>query len=106
MNTVTTPLDADGLYARYGKPLEQSHQGEYIAISQDGQVIVGADDVAVMDQAVQDFGSGHFIFRRIGCSYVDKLRWGDAGQPGLSISPDGTVRFSRAMTWPWSSAAR
>ena len=59
-----------------------------------------------MGQAIQDFGSGNFIFRRIGYSYVDKLRWGDAGQPGLSISPDGTVRFSRAMTWPWSSAAR
>jgi hypothetical protein len=36
-------------------------------------VIVGADDVAVMDQAVRHFGSGNFIFRRIGYSYVDKL---------------------------------
>ena len=74
MNTVTTSLDADGLYARHGKPLEQSHQGEYAAINRGGQVIVGTDDVAVMDQAIQAFGSGNFIFRRIGSSYVDKLR--------------------------------
>lgn len=74
MSTVIATIDADGLYQRYGKPLEQDHHGEYAAISQDGQVIVGADDVAVMDQAIEAFGSGNFVFRRIGYSYVDKLQ--------------------------------
>lgn len=66
--------DADELYARYGKPLEQSRHGEYLAISHDGQVIVGTDDVAVVDQAIRTFGSGNFVFHRVGYSYVDKLR--------------------------------
>lgn len=56
------------------KPFEREHHGEYIAISQDGQVIVDADDVAVVDQAIHEFGSGNFIVRRIGYSYVYKLR--------------------------------
>jgi hypothetical protein len=74
MNEETISPDVDSLYERYGKPLEQEHYGEYVAISQDGQVIAGADDVAVLDQAIQTFGSGNFILRRIGYSYVDKLR--------------------------------
>ena len=74
MNEETTLLDDDSLYERYGKPLESKHHGEYAAINKDGRVIAGADDVAVLDQAIQVFGSGNFIFRRIGYSYVDKLR--------------------------------
>lgn len=74
MNEETTLLNDDSLYERYGKPLEQEHHGEYVTISQDGQVIVDTDDVAVVDQAIRTFGSGNFIFRRIGYSYVDRLR--------------------------------
>lgn len=66
--------DTDELYDRYGKPLEQNHRGEYVAINQDGQVIVGVDDVAVADEAIRTFGSGNFAFHRIGYSYVYKLR--------------------------------
>lgn len=82
----TTPLDADSLYTRYGKPLEREHHGKYIAISQDGRVIVDTDDLSVVGQAINVFGSGNFVFCRIGYSYVWKLRWGHAGQHGLSIS--------------------
>ena len=89
MNETTTVLDDDSLYERYGKPLEQEHQGKYIAISQDGQVIVDADDMVVVSQAIQRFGSGNFIFRRLGYSYVDRLRRGHAGQHGLSVSSSG-----------------
>jgi hypothetical protein len=74
MNEETTQLNDDSLYDRYGKPLERDHHGKYIAISQDGRVIVDADDLAVVNQAIDTFGSGNFIFRRIGYSYVDKLR--------------------------------
>jgi hypothetical protein len=90
MNKETAPLETDGLYERYGKPLEQEHHGKYIAISRAGQVIVDTvdtDDISVVDQAMQAFGRGNFVFRRIGYSYVWKLRWGHAGQPGLSVSP-------------------
>ena len=90
MNEGTTLLDDDSLYERYGKPFEQEHHGKYIAISQDGRVIVDADDIAVVNQAIDTFGSGNFIFRRIGYSYVYKLREGHAGRPGLSVSSGGS----------------
>ena len=32
----------DELYARFGKTLEASHRGEYLAISPDGRTIIGA----------------------------------------------------------------
>ena len=74
MSEILTVLDDDSLYERYGKPLEQEHHGKYIAISRDGQVIVDVDDAVVVDQAIERFGSGNFMFHRIGYSYEDKLR--------------------------------
>lgn len=85
MKATTTSLDDATLYTQYGKPLERKHHGKYIAISQDGRVIVDTDDITVVDQAIQTFGSGNFVFRRIGYSYVDKVRWGYAGQQRISV---------------------
>ena len=80
MSEILTVLDDDSLYERYGKPLEQEHHGKYIAISRDGQVIVDADDAVVVDQAIERFGSGNFMFHRIGYSYVWTVRGAHAGQ--------------------------
>ena len=88
MNEETTPLHDDSLYERYGKPLERDHHGKYIAISREGQVIVDADDMVVVDQAIERFGSGNFMFHRIGYSYVWTVRGAHADQHGLSVSPD------------------
>lgn len=85
MSTTTPVLDDDTLYERYGKPLEKEHRGKYIAISRDGRVIVDSNDLSVIGQAINTFGSGNFVFRRIGYSYVWKLRWGHVGQQGLSV---------------------
>ena len=85
MNTDTTVLNDDTLYERYGKSLEQDHHGKYIAISRDGQVIMDADDMIAVDQAIKQFGSGNFMFHRIGYSYVWKVRLGHVGQHGLSV---------------------
>jgi len=74
MDEGTQLLDGESLYKRFGAPLEKDHHGEYVAIAEDGSVIVDSDDVAVIDEAIKRFGSGKFIFRRIGYSYVDKLR--------------------------------
>jgi hypothetical protein len=76
VNAETTPLDTGRLYQSYGKPFEQKHHGEYAAIAQDGRVIVDKDDVEVVRRAMEEFGSGNFIFCRIGYGYVDRLRWG------------------------------
>lgn len=91
MGEVVTALDSDALYERYGKSLEQAEQGKYVAISQDGRIIVDVDDVLVVDQAIREFGSGNFIFRRIGYSYVDKVRRGEEGE----CSPARIIRISR-----------
>ena len=54
------------LYERYGKPLEKGHKGEYVAISPEGQTIVGPRAAEVLDQAVDAFGSGNFALKRVG----------------------------------------
>lgn len=54
------------LYDRYGRPLEVSHTGQFVAIGVSGEVILGDDDVQVLDQALAKFGRGNFAFRRVG----------------------------------------
>jgi len=49
MDVTIAPHEADGLYERYGKPLEKEHHGKFVAISGDGRVIVDPDDVAVIE---------------------------------------------------------
>jgi hypothetical protein len=76
MDMVTTVQEADNLYARYGKPLEPEHHGEYAAITFDGRVVVGKDDLEVGERALQQFGKGGFVLYRIGSAFVDKVRRG------------------------------
>ena len=56
----------DRLYGRLGKPLEAEHTGEYLAISDDGEIILGTDSMEVDLKALEQFGSGRYCFRRIG----------------------------------------
>lgn len=60
------------LYERYGKPLDQAHKGEFVAISSDGQTILGSDDNEVFQSAIQTFGSGSFGLFRIGHPALEK----------------------------------
>lgn len=62
----------DHLYERYGQPLEAEHKGEFVAISDDGQIILGPDHVAVATQALAQSGAGTFALRRIGAD----AEWG------------------------------
>ncbi|MBI3974528.1 MAG: hypothetical protein HY332_24900 [Chloroflexi bacterium] len=63
----------DLLYKRYGRPLEPEHRGEYVAISKDGQVILGKDELKIAREAAERFGPGTFALRRIG--YDAEIRW-------------------------------
>ncbi len=54
------------LYAKYGKPLEKKHTGEFVAIGSDGQTILGDSTTDVMPKAVKKFGGGKFALARIG----------------------------------------
>jgi len=56
----------DRLYERYGQPLEAAHRGEFVAISDDGRLILGPDALTVATRALEQFGSGTFALRRIG----------------------------------------
>ena len=54
---------SEKLYEQYGKPLEQEHWGEYVAIFPDGRNLVGSDLMAVSDQALDRLGRGSFVFK-------------------------------------------
>jgi hypothetical protein len=54
---------SDALYERYGKPLEKTQRGKYIAISQDGKTLVADTVVELMQQAKTKLGPGNFIFK-------------------------------------------
>jgi len=56
----------DGLYERFGRPLEKDHTGEFVAIGSDGKTILGADELEIARQAIDVFGSGNFALRRVG----------------------------------------
>ena len=56
----------DRLYERYGKPLEPEHVGGFVAIGPDGQIFLGADELAMTREACRRFGAGNFALRRIG----------------------------------------
>jgi hypothetical protein len=66
----------DRLYARYGKPLEPEHTGEWVAIGPAGEVIIGSEDIEVAREASRRFGDGNYAVRRIGWPYDYKIRRG------------------------------
>lgn len=54
------------LYSKYGKHLEKTHKGEFAAIGPNGETILGKDATAVLQEAVNKFGSGNFGLNRVG----------------------------------------
>ncbi|MGH2532204.1 MAG: hypothetical protein ACRDJW_07830 [Thermomicrobiales bacterium] len=64
----------DRLYERYGRSLESGHVGEFVAISDDGEVILGTDHLALSNEAAARFGEGNFALRKIGAKAEWHLR--------------------------------
>lgn len=64
---------SEKLYQEYGKPLEGSHWGEFLAVSQDGKIVLGRDLLKVTQKAVSLFGPGNFLFK-VGDIAVGKWR--------------------------------
>ncbi|MQL51399.1 hypothetical protein GFC01_03795 [Desulfofundulus thermobenzoicus] len=62
------------LYEKYGRQLEKEHKGKYIAISEEGQIIVDSNDIRVAQQAIEKFGPGRFAFYKIGYKAIGKWR--------------------------------
>ena len=63
----------DQLYERFGRPLEADHAGELVAISDEGDLILGTDELDLATKSVNRFGSGRFALRRIGADA--EIRW-------------------------------
>lgn len=63
----------DDLYEKYGKPLEDRHWGEYIAISKAGKFVLSSNLKDVFINALKVLGPGGFIFK-IGEKAVYKWR--------------------------------
>jgi hypothetical protein len=54
---------SDALYERYGKPLEKTHWGKFIAISPTGKTLIADTVYELMQQAKKALGPGNFIFK-------------------------------------------
>jgi hypothetical protein len=54
---------SDALYERYGKPLEKTHWGKYIAISPTGKKLISDNVLKLMEKAKTTLGPGNFIFK-------------------------------------------
>ena len=64
----------DRLYEQYGKQLEPEHSGEFVAISDDGEVMLGTKHLELIKRAIEAFGSGRFALRRIGFDWEIRVR--------------------------------
>lgn len=75
MNPNRDELDSlsDVLYERYAKPLESECWGEYIAVSWEGDTLLGTDLEEASLSAMRRLGAGGFVFK-IGEKAVGKLR--------------------------------
>ena len=54
------------LYAQYGKPLEKEHTGEFVAISRDGEILLGKRMGELLKRAIDTFGRDNFAMARVG----------------------------------------
>jgi hypothetical protein len=54
---------ANRLYDRYAKPLEDENPGRYIAVSPKGEFLLGDDLLDITVKATEAFGRGNFVFK-------------------------------------------
>ena len=52
---------AMALYQQYGRPLEREHTGKYVAISTEGNTLIGSDLDTLIEQASIRLGPGNVI---------------------------------------------
>jgi hypothetical protein len=64
---------SEDLYRRYVEPLERDHQGEYVAVSESGEVILAPTLLEVMDRAEKRLLPGSFLFK-VGEIAIDTWR--------------------------------
>lgn len=62
------------LYQQFAGRLETDHPGEFVAIALDGRMILESDQIAALERAILEFGSGNFAFRKIGARALGRWR--------------------------------
>ena len=55
--------EADELYEKFALPLEAKHEGEFVAVSKQGQVVRAPTLQQVLDLSLRVLGKGSFVFR-------------------------------------------
>lgn len=63
---------SDKLYEVYGKPLENTHQGEYLAVSFKGKTILSNNLYEIVKKAADAFGPANSIVFKVGQKFVGK----------------------------------
>lgn len=57
------PDQGDELYERHAKPHEAAHWGAFIAVSPNGETLLGRDLLELAQQAASSLGKGFYLFR-------------------------------------------
>src|SRR5262249_55405264 len=77
MHQLTPPDDLerryDEFYERYGRPLEDAHSGEFLAVSPRGETVLSLTRLDVAQRAKAKFGPGCFLYK-IGERSVGRIR--------------------------------
>lgn len=63
---------SDKLYEVHGKPLENTHKGEYLAVSFKGKTILSNNLYEIVKKAVDTFGPANSIVFKVGQKFVGK----------------------------------
>jgi hypothetical protein len=72
MKLPTTNEEMEAIYERYVRPLEKEHWSKFVAVSLDGRVLIGEEELAVFQEALRDFSGGNFVMMRVGLKAVGK----------------------------------
>lgn len=64
LTTNPTPMQTyNSVYRQYVQPLEAEHNGQFVAVSPDGELLFGDSLVEVTKQASEQFHKGNFLFK-------------------------------------------
>lgn len=72
-DTAALTRQSQDLYQRYVKPLEKDHQGEYVAVSGDGKLVLAPSVIELVEKAEKELPPGNFLFK-VGDIAIDTWR--------------------------------
>jgi hypothetical protein len=65
--------DADKLYAKYVKPLERDHRGQYVTVNRFGATLLAPTLLEAIEKADTIFGPRQTVTFKIGSKVVGKI---------------------------------